>query len=194
MLRLAMRASTNSTMPIGGCSTPIMRLSTITTPKCTGSMPSWFEIGSRIGTRIVMAAVVSRKQPTNSISRFASSRNTQASLVKLSTQPAMSAVTPVAVSIQPKIEAAATMKSTVEVDSTVSRQTLTNIFHCSVRYQKKPSTIAHTQAAMAPSVAVKRPVAMPPMSSTGVMIGSTASNLKTLSAAKRITSAMATAG
>ena len=64
--------------------------------------------------------------------------------------------------------AAATMNSTVDVDSTVSRQTLTNIFHLSVRYQKKPSTIAHTQAAIAPSVAVKRPVAMPPMSSTGV--------------------------
>ena len=38
----------------------------------------------------------------------------------------MAAVTPVAVSIQPKIEEAATMKSTVAVVSTVSRHTLTN--------------------------------------------------------------------
>ena len=93
----------------------------------------------------------------------------------------MSAVTPVAVSIQPKIEAAATMKSTVEVVSMVSRQTLTNIFHESVPYQAKPRIMAHTQAAIAPSVGVKRPVVMPPISSTGVMMGSRASNLKILS-------------
>ena len=90
----------------------------------------------------------------------------------------MSAVTPVAVSIQPKIDAAATMKSTVRVVSTVSRQTLTNIFQLSVRYQAKPRIIAHTQAAIAPSVGVNRPVVMPPISSTGVMIGSSASKRK----------------
>ena len=90
----------------------------------------------------------------------------------------MSAVTPVAVSIQPKIDAAATMKSTVLVVSTVSRQTLTNIFQLSVRYQAKPRIIAQTQAAIAPSVGVNRPVVMPPISSTGVMIGSSASKRK----------------
>ena len=83
-------------------------------------------------------------------------------------------MTPVAVSIQPKIDAAATMNITVAVVSTVSRQTLTNIFQLSVRYQARPSTMAQTQAAMAPSVGVNRPVVMPPISSTGVMIGSTA--------------------
>ena len=92
-------------------------------------------------------------------------------------------MTPVAVSIQPKMLAAATMNSTVEVVSTVSRQTLTNIFQLSVRYQTRPSTIAQTQAAIAPSVGVKMPVVMPPISSTGVMIGSTAWKRKTLSAA-----------
>ena len=73
------------------------------------------------------------------------------------------------------------MNSTVAVVSTVSRQTLTNIFQLSVPYQAKPSTMAQRQAAMAPSVGVKRPVVMPPISSTGVMIGSSASNLKILS-------------
>ena len=92
----------------------------------------------------------------------------------LSTHSAIAAVTPVAVSIQPKIDAAATMNMTVAVVSTVSRQTLTNIFHVSVRYQARPSTIAQTLAAIAPSVGVKSPVVMPPISSTGVMIGSTA--------------------
>ncbi len=129
-----------------------------------------------------MAAVGSRKQPTNSISRLASSRKTQASLVNDSTQAEMAAVTPVAVSIQPKMLAAATMNSTVAVVSTVSRQTLMNIFQVSVRYHAKPSAMAHRQAAMAPSVGVKMPVVMPPISSTGVMIGSTAWKRKTLSA------------
>src|SRR6266568_3003959 len=155
-------------------------------------MPSFWQIGTRIGTRIVMAAVGSRKQPTNSINRFAINRNIQGSLVTASTQAAISAVTPVAVSIQPKMLAAATMNSTVEVVSTVSRHTLTNIFHVSVLYQARPSTIAQMQAAIAPSVGVNRPVVMPPISSTGVMIGSTAWNLKYLSAANSTTSPAST--
>ena len=70
------RASTNSTMPIGGCSRPIIRFSTTIRPKCTGSMPSLSTTGISTGTAIRIAAVGSRKQPTNSSSRFASSRNT----------------------------------------------------------------------------------------------------------------------
>src|SRR5450759_3613977 len=135
-----------------------------------------------MGTRMVMAAVGSRKQPTNSISRLASSRNTYGLWVKPNTHSLMAAVTPVAVSIQPKILAAATMNSTVLVVSTVSRQTLTNDLKVRVRYQAKPRTMAHRQAAIAPSVGVKMPVVMPPISSTGVMIGSAAWNLNRLSA------------
>ena len=40
--------------------------------------------------------------------------------------------------------------------------------------------MAHRQAAMAPSVGVKMPVVMPPISSTGVMMGSTAWKRKIL--------------
>ena len=137
-------------------------------------MPSSWQIGTRMGTKMVIAAVVSKKQPTNSISRLASSRKTQGSLVKLSTHSAIAAVTPVAVSIHPKMLAAATMNRTVAVVSTVSMLTLTNIFQESVRYQASPSTMAQMQAAMAPSVGVKMPVVMPPISSTGVMTGRTA--------------------
>src|SRR3954462_10562266 len=126
-------------------------------------------MGTRIGTRIVIAAVGSRKQPTNNINKFASSRNTHGLSVNASPQEEIAAVTPVAVSIQPKMLAAATMNRTVDVVSTVSRQTLTNIFQDSVRYQPKPSSIAQMQAAMAPSVGVNTPVVMPPISSTGVM-------------------------
>src|SRR6218665_3099851 len=149
-LRPEIRASTNSTMPIGGCSRPIIRFSTITRPKWIGSMPSVLAIGSRMGTRMGMAAVGSRKQPTKSISRLASSRNTHGSWVKASTQAAMSVVTPVTVSIQPKIAAAATISSTVLVVSMVSRKTLMNIFHDSVRYQAKPRILAHAQTTTAP--------------------------------------------
>ena len=92
-------------------------------------------------------------------------------------------MTPVAVSIQPKIDAAATMNITVAVVSTVSRQTLMNIFQLIVRYQTRPRNMAQTLAAMAPSVGVNRPVVMPPISSTGVMIGSTAWKRKMRSAA-----------
>ena len=136
-----------------------------------------------MGTKMVIAAVGSRKQPTNSMSKLAISRNTQGSLVKANTQLAMAVVTPVAVSIQPKMLAAATMNSTVAVVSTVSRQTLTNMVQDRVLYQPRPNTMAQTQAAMAPSVGVNRPVVMPPISSTGVMMGSTAWKLKKRSAA-----------
>ena len=94
--------------------------------------------------------------------------------MKASTQPAISSVVFVTVSIQPKIEAAATMNSTVAVVSIVSIDTLISIFQFSVRNQTTPRNSDHTQAAIAPSVAVKTPVVMPPISSTGVMIGSTA--------------------
>src|SRR5688572_26875752 len=121
-LSFATRASTNSTMPMGGCNRPIIKLSTITSPKCTGSTPSSSAMGKSNGTRMVMAAVGSRKQPTTNISRLANNKNTQACRVNPSTQSASPVVAPVAVSIQPKMEDAATMNITVAVVCTVSRQ------------------------------------------------------------------------
>ena len=85
-------------------------------------------------------------------------------------------VTPVAVSIQPKMLAAATMNNTVAVVSTVSKHTLMNILTVRVRYHRNPKMSAHTHAAMAPSVGVNTPVVMPPISNTGVMMGNTAWN------------------
>src|SRR5260221_6440025 len=123
-------------------------------------MPSLGKIGRRIGTRIVIAAVGSRKQPTNSISRLASSRKPAGVEVTDSTQLAIISVVRVAVSIQPKIDAAATMKSTAAVVSIVSIDTFTSFFHVTVRYQTSPRKSAHTQAAIAPSVAAKIPVVM----------------------------------
>ena len=97
-------------------------------PKCTGSMPSCCTTGISTGTRMVIAAVGSRKQPTNSISRLASSRNTHGAVREAEHPGRHDSVTRVAVSIQPKIDAAATMNSTVAVVSMVSIDTLTSIF------------------------------------------------------------------
>ena len=68
------------------------------------------------------------------------------------------------------------MNITVAVVSMVSIETFTSIRQVSVRYQTSPRKSAQTQAAIAPSVGVNTPVVMPPISSTGVMIGITASN------------------
>src|SRR5437764_7677710 len=159
-----------------------MRFSTTTSPKCTGSMPSCRTAGISTGIAIRIAAVGSRKQPTNSNSRLTSSRNTHAELVNPSTHVVTMSVTRVAVSSQPKIDAAATMKSTVAVVSMVSIDTFTSILNDRVRYQTTPRNSAQIDAATAPSVGVKMPVVMPPINSTGVMIGSTASNLNFQSA------------
>ncbi len=43
-----------------------MRLSVIMTPKCTGSMPTFTITGIRTGTRMLIDAIGSRKQPTTS--------------------------------------------------------------------------------------------------------------------------------
>src|SRR5437660_2393223 len=139
------------------------------------------------GTRIRMAAVGSSKQPTNSMSRLTSSRNTQGVWVKASTHAATASVTRVAVRSQPKIDAAATMNITVAVVSIVSIETFTSIFQVSVWYQTSPRNSAQTHAAIAPSVGVNTPVVMPPISSTGVMTGITASNFQYQSAAKSTT-------
>ena len=73
-----------------------------------------------------------------SIRRFARSRNTQGVWVNESTQAATASVTRVTVSSHPKIEAAATMRSTVAVVSIVSMEIFTSIFRERVRYHRSP--------------------------------------------------------
>ena len=125
-------------------------------------------IGMNTGTRIVIAAIVSMKQPTNSRKMFASSRNTSGLSEIDSTQLPIASVTCVVVSTQAKIEADATMNRTTAVVSIVSIEIFTNMRQFSVRYQTKPRNSAQATAATAASVGVKRPVAMPPMRITGV--------------------------
>src|SRR5262252_1226631 len=105
-------------------------------------MPRVLQIGTKIGTSKVIAATGSRKQPRNRISTFASKRNTQGVWVKESTHAATASVTRVTVSSQPKIDAAATMSSTVAVVSIVSIEILASIRRFIVRYHSKPRTSA----------------------------------------------------
>ena len=41
--------ATNKLIPIGGVTNPIAKLTTIIIPKCTGSKPTLFTIGNKIG-------------------------------------------------------------------------------------------------------------------------------------------------
>ena len=124
----ATRASTNSTRPIGGCRSPIIRFSTITRPKCTGSMPSWrhdrqqdrHQDRDRRG-RLEEAADEQHQQ-------IGQQQEHRRVVVQTAPSAAIISVARVAVSIQPKIEAAATISSTVDVVSMVSIDTLISIF------------------------------------------------------------------
>src|SRR5262249_22609239 len=121
------------------------------------------------------AATGSRKHRRKSMRKFASSRKTQGVWVKASTAAATASVTRVTVSSQPKIDAAATMRSTVAVVSIVSIVILASIFQLSVRYQKIPRKSAYAEATIAPSVGVNTPTVMPPSRITGVIIARKAS-------------------
>ena len=52
--------------PNGGVMKPIARFKIIIIPKCTGLTPTALTMGSRIGVRMMIAAFVSIKAPTNS--------------------------------------------------------------------------------------------------------------------------------
>src|SRR5258708_39578929 len=107
------------------------------------------QIGTRMGTSRVIAATGSRKHPMKSIRRFASSRNTQGVWVKESTQAATASVTRVTVNSQPKIDAAATISSTVAEDSIVSIEIFTSIFRSLGRDQTSPRASRYDEEVLA---------------------------------------------
>lgn len=63
---LATLTPTNKMLPTGGVIVPIQRLNTITIPNSTGDKPHCIAIGRKIGVKIRIAGVVSKKVPTNS--------------------------------------------------------------------------------------------------------------------------------
>src|SRR5215475_7986780 len=76
MESFAILDKTKSTMPRGGCNSPIIRLSVIMTPKCTGSIPTLTMTGTSTGTRMLIDSIGSRKHPTTSSKSFVSSKMT----------------------------------------------------------------------------------------------------------------------
>ena len=60
--------STKRLSPTGGCTSPISMLWVKMIEKCTGSTPSGFSAGARIGSTSSSVAVTSRKQPSTSSS------------------------------------------------------------------------------------------------------------------------------
>ena len=113
-------------MPTGGVNSPIIRFSTMTRPNCTGSIPTCTAIGSNTGVRIVIAAMVSRKQPTTRSRTLIMLMITIGSRLMESIASAKASVTRVVARIQPKIEAPPTMNSTTAVVSIVSMETRTS--------------------------------------------------------------------
>jgi hypothetical protein len=67
---LPMAQPTNSVVPTGGVSRPMPRLSSMTMPKCTGSMPKLFTTGSRIGVQISNRGARSSAVPRTSSMMF----------------------------------------------------------------------------------------------------------------------------
>src|SRR4029077_6136083 len=96
---------------------------------------------------------------------------------------AIASATCVTVRSQPKIDAAATIRSTVDVVSIVSMDALTSSFQDSDRYPTRPRNSAQTTAATAASVGVNQPIVMPPIRITGAISAITAENLNSQSSA-----------
>ena len=87
-------------------------------------MPAFRIIGISTGTRMLIEAIGSRKQPTTSNSTLISKRMMYLLLVRFSSASAPASVSRVVVSTHPNSEAAATIRSTPAVVSMVSIETL----------------------------------------------------------------------
>ena len=85
---------TNSSMPNGGVISPIIMLTTTTTPKWTRSMPSSLAAGSSIGTNTSSITETSRKQPSTRNTTLTSSRNCSCERSMESTHSASACGTP----------------------------------------------------------------------------------------------------
>src|SRR5258706_6984515 len=92
-------------------------------------MPTLRRIGISTGTRMLIEAIGSRKQPTTSSSALISNRMMYLLSVRFSSASAPASVSRVVVSTHPNSEAAATIKSTPAVGSVVSIENLLNSFY-----------------------------------------------------------------
>ena len=126
-------ARTYSTIPTGGVSNPSIKFRIKIIPKWTGSMPICTATGKSTGTKIVMAAIVSMKQPIiNTMTVIMSSIMTLFS-VKVSSCSAKKVANWFAVRIHAKIVDVATIIKIEAVVSMVSCDTRIRLLKESVR-------------------------------------------------------------
>ena len=74
---LATEQAANRLTPKGGVIMPSARFTTITIPKCTGSMPKRAATGARIGASTMIDAEVSMNMPMTNRNALTASRNDQ---------------------------------------------------------------------------------------------------------------------
>ena len=80
---LLILVSTNSTMPKGGVSCPIIRLMHMMTPNSRRSMPALVHNGTKMGVKRMMDSIVDIKQPAIRRKKFRISRIKNGSVVTL---------------------------------------------------------------------------------------------------------------
>lgn len=102
---LVILEATNRFSPKGGVNIPMAQFTTITIPRCIGSMPACVAIGKNSGPKIVTMEAPSRNMPAISIIMFISARMTHVSLLSESTASDILTVTFSEVRIHANIEA-----------------------------------------------------------------------------------------
>ena len=120
-------------MPTGGVSSPIIRFSTTTIARWTGSTPAATSAGVMTGARIRIAARVSMNMPTTSSSTLTSSSSTHGCSDTPSRNPVAFIGTWSIVSTHANSAALPTISITLAADCTVSRAAATRPVHVRLR-------------------------------------------------------------
>lgn len=164
-----MPQATNKFTPNGGVIKPIERLTTITIPKWTGSIPTDVAIGNNIGANIIIAAVVSIKVPTISKSIFINNKIIAGLDVRDCIKLAIVRGTCSIVRILPKEVAVPTMISTVAVVKAEFFKISGTSLSFNSLYTNLPIMYPYITATAPASVGVKTPPYIPPNIISGII-------------------------
>src|SRR5699024_2102767 len=122
---LPTRAPTNSETPTGGVMSPTARFAVMMIPKWIGSMPICVTTGSKIGVKMMIAAIASMNVPTTSKSKLTSSKMTIGDKFESDNIDAIDCGTCSRVKTIPKIDAEPIMNKMTDVvttdDTSISR-------------------------------------------------------------------------
>ena len=108
----------NRLTPKGGVIMPNAKLTTITSPKCTGSMPKCTATGARIGASTMMAALVSMNMPIKNSAALIPSKNIPGDFSTSCSQRPIASGTPARVIKNANRPALAIMNMITALDST----------------------------------------------------------------------------